>query len=136
MIMDILTIANAHAAACGLPPVIEKLPGQYIGYFENRHGEQWIFVGDPVTSTAKLYGGDCDWTCFDLTNQKMSEPMMDEREQGWLISCWASLLDRPLAVIQKEFMKQYIDRMIDAFSKTGEVLTEDQKTEVYRKLGI
>jgi hypothetical protein len=40
-----LTIHNRHAAACGIPPAVStEAADLYIGYFENRHGEQWIFT--------------------------------------------------------------------------------------------
>jgi hypothetical protein len=36
-----LTIHNRHAAACGIPPAVSaEGTDLYIGYFENRHGEQ------------------------------------------------------------------------------------------------
>jgi hypothetical protein len=42
-----LTIYNRHSAACGIPPAVStKAADLYIGYFENRHGEQWIFTFD------------------------------------------------------------------------------------------
>ena len=30
-------------------------------YFENRAGEQWVFVYDRVGQTGELRGGDLDW---------------------------------------------------------------------------
>lgn len=33
----------------------------YIGCFENRHGEQWIFTFDRATRAVSLWGGDAGW---------------------------------------------------------------------------
>jgi len=33
----------------------------YVGYFEKRYGEQWIFTYDRRTRTAMLRGGDAQW---------------------------------------------------------------------------
>jgi hypothetical protein len=40
-----LTIHHRHAAACGIPPSVSTGAADlYIGYFENRHRERWIFT--------------------------------------------------------------------------------------------
>lgn len=55
----LLKIANHHAPSCGDPPIVEGITGNcYIGYFENSHGEQWIFTLDRATGKATLRGGD------------------------------------------------------------------------------
>jgi hypothetical protein len=49
-----LTIHNRHAAACGIPPAVStEAADLYIGYFENRSGEQWIFTCDRATGEAR-----------------------------------------------------------------------------------
>jgi hypothetical protein len=54
-----LTIHNRHSAACGIPPAVStEAADLYIGYFENRHGEQWIFTFDRATREARLRGRD------------------------------------------------------------------------------
>jgi hypothetical protein len=54
-----LTIHNRHAAACGIPPAVStEAADLYMGYFENRYGEQWIFTFDRATREARLRGGD------------------------------------------------------------------------------
>ena len=43
----IFRVANHHTAACGRPPAVDDSePNRYLGYFENEHGEQAIFVYD------------------------------------------------------------------------------------------
>jgi hypothetical protein len=38
------------SAACGIPPAFSTQAADlYIGYFENRHGEQWIFTFSRAT---------------------------------------------------------------------------------------
>lgn len=57
----ILTIENVHTDDCGTPPVIERIPGDYVSYFENVHGEQWIFHYRRESNEITFYGGDCGW---------------------------------------------------------------------------
>ncbi len=58
----LLTIRNHHAVACGDPPIITSESGnQYIGYFENPFGEQWVFTLDRESGKAVLRGGDVGW---------------------------------------------------------------------------
>ena len=45
-----LTIHNRQPVACGAPPAVStEAADLYIGYFENRYGEQWIFTFDRAT---------------------------------------------------------------------------------------
>ncbi|HMF36527.1 MAG TPA: hypothetical protein VKF17_07795 [Isosphaeraceae bacterium] len=54
---------NNHTPHCGLPPRVRNIdnPRLYYGYFENRFGEQFVFVFDPTTKTGTISGGDLDW---------------------------------------------------------------------------
>ena len=50
-------VVNRHSAACGTPPHIERAsPNHYLGYFENEHGEQAVFVYDRASRGRSLYG--------------------------------------------------------------------------------
>jgi hypothetical protein len=54
-----LTIYSRHTEACGPPPAVSnESPDVYVGYFENRYGEQWILSGvDPFPWTGFSLGG-------------------------------------------------------------------------------
>jgi hypothetical protein len=54
---------NTHYERCGAPPRLRNTdnPGLYYGYFENRYGEQFVFVFDRATKTGTVSGGDLDW---------------------------------------------------------------------------
>jgi len=54
---------NNHTPQCGLPPRVRNTDnlGLYYGYFENRFGEQFVFVFDRATKTGTITGGDLDW---------------------------------------------------------------------------
>ena len=54
---------NNHSPQCGLPPRVRNIdnPGLYHGYFENRFGEQFVFVFDRATKTSTVAGGDVGW---------------------------------------------------------------------------
>jgi hypothetical protein len=54
---------NNHTPQCGLPLRVQNTdnPGLYYGYFENCHGEQFVFVFDRATKTGTISGGDLDW---------------------------------------------------------------------------
>jgi hypothetical protein len=50
-----IRIWNKHAGSCGEPPIISnQANNQYIGYFQNRHGEQWVFVYDRERNVGEL----------------------------------------------------------------------------------
>ncbi len=88
----ILTIYNQHTAHCGTPPAVTKAsPAVYVGYFENRFGEQWIFTFDRTTRVAQLRGGDVDWATVSVVQDGRVEGLILGREEAaWLQACWSS----------------------------------------------
>ncbi len=86
----LLTIRNHHAASCGDPPIVASHATHcYIGYFENRFGEQWIFMRDRETGVATLRGGDVGWNSeFTVVDGKVVDLVLGKEEQHWLLACW------------------------------------------------
>jgi len=50
---EFLRVSNRHAAAA---PAIEERPGRYLGYFENKFGEQLVFVHEDGELDATVFG--------------------------------------------------------------------------------
>ena len=59
----IFTAYNNHGADSQPPPFFTNRDRalQYCGYFENRYGEQFVFVFDREKQQGTLWGGDCGW---------------------------------------------------------------------------
>jgi len=58
----IFRVTNHHTDACGRPPAIDDSePNRYLGYFENEHGEQAVFVYDRARRVGTLSLGDAGW---------------------------------------------------------------------------
>lgn len=85
----LLKIPNHHAATCGDPPIVNGDESHlYIGYFENEHGEQWIFTRDRKTGIATLRGGDIGWnTAIDVTAEESPGLVMSLSELNWFRAC-------------------------------------------------
>ena len=98
---------NRHVPSCGQPPRIDTQDGDYHSYFENEHGEQWLFVYDRKAGTATLRGGDIGWD--DPKTMSKPDHLDDEDEDdfdlmleidvllapteiAWLRACWAAAL--------------------------------------------
>ena len=86
----ILTIYNHHTAACGIPPALSSASaGLYIGYFANRHGEQWLFTFHRATREAVLRGGDADWgRAHAVHDGQVDGLILAPEEAAWLQACW------------------------------------------------
>jgi hypothetical protein len=85
----ILRIHNQHSENCGKPPLITNDGNQYIGYFVNEHGEQWVFVYDYETDQAVVFGGDAGWDQrYDVSDGMAFKLVMNKFEQQWLAACW------------------------------------------------
>ncbi len=86
----LLTIHNHHSATCGDPPIVNsESSNTYIGYFENRHGEQWLFAFDRMTGEAVLRGGDIGWnTENQVVAGGVENLRLNDEELAWLQACW------------------------------------------------
>lgn len=86
----LLRIRNHHAASCGDPPIVDgDDPNLYIGYFENIHGEQWIFTYNRKTGEAERRGGDAGWnTRNKVTGGEVPGLVLNDEESKWLAACW------------------------------------------------
>jgi hypothetical protein len=82
---------NVHAAGCGTPPHVRQEAGRYQGYFENRYGEQWIFIFDYSAERGYLRRGgragttstSCRATALFPAGQS---PIFNEEGQLWLLA--------------------------------------------------
>jgi hypothetical protein len=90
----LLTIRNHHSPACGDPPIVcEENRDTYIGYFENQHGEQWIFTRNRMTGEAVLRGGDTGWNKpWSVVEGKVNGLILNREEQLWLEACLATAM--------------------------------------------
>jgi len=88
----LLEIDNVHATDCGPPPSLDATD-KYVGYFENPHGEQWVFLGDPKTGKAVIRGGDVGWeTKYELSlKSPCPNTILNEPEKMWIITCFMAM---------------------------------------------
>jgi len=86
----IFSVANHHVDSCGTPPQIDdSTPNRYLGYFENEHGEQAIFIYDRTARKGTLYMGDAGWDRpYLVVDGAVPEPILGTDEQMWLAACW------------------------------------------------
>lgn len=85
----LLSIRNHHAASSGDPPIVSQQDGNaYIGYFENRYGEQWIYISDRTTGESYLCGGDIGWnTQHPVVAGEVGNLNLSDEERSWLSAC-------------------------------------------------
>jgi hypothetical protein len=88
----LLTIHNRHSAACRIPPAVNvEAADLYIGYFENRDGEQWIVTCDRATREARLRGGDAGWaSAHPVRDGRVDGLTLAPEETAWLQACWSA----------------------------------------------
>ena len=80
-------VSNQHRLDA--PFFSDALSTQYIGYFQNRNGEQLVFVYDDLTASGTLYHGDADWVPYPLSNEGIPDNLvLSADEQLWLDLCW------------------------------------------------
>jgi hypothetical protein len=94
----LLTIRNNHTFACGDPPIVNNSTNCYVGYFENVHGEQWVFTYDRQTKDAYLLGGDINWNSRKAVHGgAVPGLMLTGEEAAWLRACWSSAAGKQTA---------------------------------------
>jgi hypothetical protein len=86
----ILRVTNRHTDACGAPPAIDDSePSRYLGYFENEHGEQAIFVYDRTRRAGTLLLGDAGWERpHAVVEGAVAGVVLGATERAWLAACW------------------------------------------------
>ena len=93
----LFSVRNHHSAECGSSPYIDdRSPSQYLGYFENQHGEQALFVYDRDAREAILYVGDAGWDApHRVVDGVVPDLVLSETERLWVRACWqAALVNR------------------------------------------
>src|SRR5512147_1683467 len=89
-VQPLITIYNRHSRDCGEPPQITNDDrSRYVGYFQNEHGDQWIFVDDPATGSATLRCGDAKWsTVYTIHGPQDLPHSITDSERTWILACW------------------------------------------------
>jgi hypothetical protein len=73
------------------PAVSTDAAGLYIGYFENRHGEQWIFTFHRATREASLRGGDVGGArAHPVRDGRVDGLILAPEETACLQACWSA----------------------------------------------
>ena len=81
-----------HGGQCS--PAFTNCPGgtfdrsKYFGYFQNRFGEQWVFVYDPGRRVGELRGGDIGWETVVIVDGGEADVKLGKAETAWLRACW------------------------------------------------
>jgi hypothetical protein len=86
---ELMCVANHHAA---LAPAIDERPGRYLGYFENKLGEQLVFVYDDGEPDATVFLGDVDWEPRRVTDAgglpDAEDLILNDEERAFVNACW------------------------------------------------
>src|ERR1700738_100238 len=85
---ELLRVSNRHAPA----PAIDERPGRYLGYFENRFGEQLVFMHEDGELDATVFHGAVDWEprrVTDVSGLPDARGLaLNEEELAFLRACW------------------------------------------------
>lgn len=85
----LFSVSNHHSDKCGEPPVIDGDAPGYYSYWENEHGEQFVFVYDYDAEHGTLWFGDAGWDRpYPVEDGSVGDIVLSEAEQAWLTVCW------------------------------------------------
>jgi len=88
----VFSVKNRHSAGAELLPAEARAGnGAYRAYYENKHGEQLIFIYDRDAGQAVLYHGDMDWEPQRVREESgviMVPLILHTLEREWLSICW------------------------------------------------
>ena len=92
---EVIRLTNHHASPA---PVIEQRPGRYLGYFENKFGEQVVFVHEDGEPDATVFLGDVDWEPHRVSDAgglpDAGDLVLNEEERAFVIACWIATARR------------------------------------------
>ncbi|MGE5359080.1 MAG: hypothetical protein ACM3NQ_08670 [Bacteroidales bacterium] len=79
---------NRHEPAL----TIEERPGRYLGYFENKFGEQLVFMHEDGEPDGTVFHGDVDWEPRHVRDANglpdVGDLALGEEERAFLAACW------------------------------------------------
>jgi hypothetical protein len=86
---ELMRLTNHHAPVAR---AIEQRPGRYLGYFENKFGEQLVFVHDDGEPDAIVFLGDVDWEPRRVSEAAglpdAGDLILNEEERVFVSACW------------------------------------------------
>jgi hypothetical protein len=86
---ELMRLTNHHTSPA---PAIEERPGRYLGYFENKFGEQLVFVHDDGEPDATVFLGDVDWEPRRVTDAgglpDAGDLILNDEEWAFVHACW------------------------------------------------
>lgn len=93
---ELVCLTDQHASAA---PVIEERSGRrYLGYFENKFGEQLVFVHDDGEPDATVFLGDVDWEPRRVTDAgglpDTGDLILNDEERAFVNACWLATASR------------------------------------------
>jgi len=92
---DLLRVRIRHVPAT---PAIEDRPGRYLGYFENKFGEQLVFVHEDSEPDATMFHGDVGWEPRRVRDAgglpDVGDLVLNEEEHAFLRACWIATAGR------------------------------------------
>ena len=83
----LFTVSNHHVSGEEPPSINGDEPNTYHSYFENRFGEQSIFVYRHDTNEAIVYYGDAGWAAFPVVDGKVPDLILSPDEAIWVSAC-------------------------------------------------
>lgn len=98
----LFAVSNHHVADSGAPPQIDgDREGAYHAYFENRFGEQLLFVYDREAETGVLRMGDAGWENAFAVEDGFASVTLDPPESYWLMAAWSAATGTPIADVMR-----------------------------------
>jgi hypothetical protein len=86
---ELMRLRNRHVPVAA---VIEERPGRYLAYFENRFGEQLVFVHDDGESDATVLLGDVGWEPRRVSDgggqPDVGDLILNDEERAFVNACW------------------------------------------------
>jgi hypothetical protein len=88
---ELMRLSNHHVS---LAPVIEERRGRYLGYFENKFGEQLVFVHDDGESDAVVLLGDLGWEPCRVSDvgglPDAGDVILNDEERAFVNAWWTA----------------------------------------------
>jgi hypothetical protein len=89
---NLYPVVRAFLAIDPKAPDVPIAPRDYVGMFENEHGERWVSIHKDQDEKRTLIGQDVGWESHPVERGRVPDLILNGPEIAWVKACWEAAM--------------------------------------------